>query len=313
VLRVLREPFWLRAALVTVLVSVACLLLGRWQWGRHEAKVAVAERVQRNYDAAPATVGQLLPDPTSALPRDTEWRPVRVVGTYLPEATVLARNRPLQKTYGYEVLVPLRPADGGPVLFVDRGWIPNGASGAQPDAVPAPPAGTVTVVARLRPTEPPDDREAPAGQVPRIDVPRIASALGAPAVTQAYGVLVSETPAPATVPAALRAPDGDLGSNLAYAVQWWSGALVVHVLLLVYARKEAVRRGGGPVAPRPRPRVTAAGGRSGRRPRKGLSDEEWEDLADAAADARRRDRVVGGGPVVHDHQPGPGPLRQVDQ
>ena len=152
VLRVLREPFWVRAALFAVLLCAVCVLLGRWQWGRHEGKVAIADRIARNYGAPPVEVAALLPDPAAPLPAGTEWRPVRLVGSYLPDRTVLVRNRPLDAVYGYEVVVPYRPADGAPALLVDRGWVPNGASGARPDAVPAPPAGTVTVVARLRPT-----------------------------------------------------------------------------------------------------------------------------------------------------------------
>jgi cytochrome oxidase assembly protein ShyY1 len=321
VLRVLREPFWVRAAMVAVLLSVAFVVLGRWQWGRHEGKVTAAERIARNYDEAPVDLPALLPDPTAPLPPGNEWRPVRVVGTYLPDRGVLVRNRPLDGVYGYEVVVPFRPAGGKALLLVDRGWIPAGASGARPDAVPPPPAGTVTVVARLRPTEPPDDRSPPPGQELRIDVPRIidpvVDALGAAAVTRAYGVLATEDPRPAEAPSLLPRPDGDLGPHLAYAVQWWAGALVVYVLLVVYAGKEAGRRAGGEGAggrPAPTPRaavrVPAWQARSRRR---GLTDEEWEDLADAAAHPCGGPAVVGGGPVVDDHDAGPGAQRHVDE
>ena len=61
-------------------------------------------------------------------------------------------------------------------------------------------------------------------------------------MTRAYGVLAAEDPAPAAAPTLLERPDGDLGPHLAYAVQWWLGAVVVYVLLVVYAAKEAARR-----------------------------------------------------------------------
>jgi cytochrome oxidase assembly protein ShyY1 len=309
VLRVLREPFWVRAALFAVLVCAACVLLGRWQWGRHEAKVAIAERIERNYDAAPVGVAALLPDPAAPLPVAAQWRPVRLVGSYLPDRTVLVRNRPSDGVFGYEVVVPFRPDGGGPVLLVDRGWVPNGASGARPDAVPAPPAGTVTVVARLRPTEPPLDREPPSGQELRIDVPRITAAQGLPAVTAAYGVLASEDPPPATAPRPLERPDGDLGPHLAYAVQWWAGAVAALVLLVVYAAKEAARRDG----PRPVPTTPAVRRPVLRSRRRGLTDEDWEDLADAAAHPGGGEAVVGGGTVVDDHEAGARAQRHVDQ
>jgi SURF1 family len=223
------------------------------------------------------------------------------------------------------VVVPFRPADGGPLLLVDRGWIPNGASGARPDSVPAPPSGPVTVVARLRPTEPAEDRSAPPGQEQSIDVPRITApivaALGAPAVTRAYGVLASEDPQPSVAPTLLLRPDGDLGPHLAYAVQWWAGALALYVLLVVYAFKEAARRGAGhdpgpgaPVEPRPgSPAAVRLPARQARSRRRELTDEEWEDLADAAAHPGGRPAVVRGGPVVDDHDPGPRTQRDVDE
>ena len=309
VLRVLREPFWVRAALFAALLSAACVLLGRWQWGRHEAKVTRADRIQRNYDAPPVPLASVVPDPAAPLPADSEWRQVRLQGSYLADRTVLVRNRPLDKTYGYEVVVPFKPADGGPVLLVDRGWIPNGASGARPDTVPAPPAGAVTVVARLRPTEPSLDRSAPAGQQQSIDVPGITSTLGTPAVARAYGVIAAEDPAPASAPRALERPDGDLGSHLAYAVQWWAGAVTALVLIVVYAAKEAARRIGS---------ATGAPARQGpprsrRRQRKGLSDEEWEDLADTPAQPGAGALVVGGGAVVDDDESGPRSQRDVDE
>jgi len=345
VLAVLREPYWLRALLLVVFLSAVCVYLGRWQWGRHEGKVAIADRIAQNYDATPAALAALLPDPGAPLPSQLEWRPVRLHGTYLTDRTVLVRNRPLDGVFGYEIVVPFRP-DNGPVLLVDRGWVVNGASGARPDVVPPPPAGEVGVTARLRPTEPPLDRAPPPGQELRIDVPRITAALGGTVVTQAYGVLAAEDPAPVAAPTLLGRPDGDLGPHLAYAVQWWLGAVVVYVLLVVYAAKEATRRReealGGPVTvPAPAdaqddgqghgadavhgvaptapeaPPVRGAGSKAAERwrSRRGgeLSDEEWEDLADAAAQARARDGVVRGGALVDDDHAGAGAQRHVDE
>jgi cytochrome oxidase assembly protein ShyY1 len=308
VLAVLREPYWLRAAFVVVGLSTACVFLGRWQWGRHEGKLAMAQQVDRAYGAAPASLAELLPTPAEPLPKDEEWRPVQVRGAYLEDETVVVRNRPNENgEFGYEVVVPFR-VDGGPVLLVDRGWIPNGASGARPDAVPAPPSGEVTVVARLRPTEPPITRVAPAGQAERIDVPRLTAAVERRAVEGAYGVLAQEQPAPATAPAVIPRPDEDLGPHLAYAFQWWLGAIAVWVLLVVYARKEAQSR-LLPARTRPEPALRLRR-RSGRRE---LTDEEWEDLADARLQARVGDRVVGGRAGVDDHDPGARTPGNVDE
>jgi cytochrome oxidase assembly protein ShyY1 len=256
-LALLREPFWARAALVVVGLSVAFVLLGRWQLHRHEGKVARNRVIDLNYAAPPVALDAVLSGPDAPLPADRQWRPVRVTGHYEPEHEVLIRNRPLGEDYGYEVVVPLR-LDSGAAFLVDRGWLPPGEKFVRPDVVPAPPAGRVTVVARVRPGEPPLDRTPPPGQELRIDLNRIAGVAGGPVYRGGYGVLASESPAPAAAPAPLLRPDEDLGPHLAYAFQWWLGAIAAYVLLGRYAVQEVRRRQTVGTAARPAPPDTPA-------------------------------------------------------
>ena len=242
--RLLREPFWARVTLVVVLLSVAFFFLGRWQLGRHEGKVARNRLVEANYNAAPVPLDAVLPAPGAALAAGREWTRVQVAGTYDPARQLLIRNRPLDGNYGFEVIVPLRLTSGA-TLLVDRGWVPAGERFITPDAVPVPPNGEVTVVARVRPGEPPLDRTPPPGQELRIDLGRLAAAAGGTVYRGAYAVLATETPAPATAPTPLPEPDEDLGPHLAYAVQWWIGDVAAPVLLGWYALAEArLRRAG---------------------------------------------------------------------
>jgi len=293
VLRLLLQPRWLRAAALTLVVSVVCCLLGVWQWHRREGKLERIALVTANYDLAPAPVADLLPAPGAPLPQGREWTPVRARGTYAADEALLVRNRPRNGTYGYLVLVPLRLEEGG-VLLVDRGWIPNGATGEAPREVPVPPAGTVEVVGRLRPSEPADDRGAPAGQVHTIDLDgAVGEALRAtgPAgaadaealLTGGYSSLVSESPAPAQQLVLAPAPDLDEGPHLGYTLQWFVFAAGVWTFFGVQLRRTA--RDGeeplaepllAPVAPAPRRRRAAP------------SDEETED---ALLDARDRSRT----------------------
>ena len=265
-LGLLKEQAWLGALLGVVLISVVFVLLGRWQYHRHEARTARNTLVNQNYDAAPVTLSDLFPtirqDPAVALPKNLEWRPVTTRGTYLTENTVLLRNRPQNDQNGYDVVVPLRTTEG-PILMIDRGWIPAGsASAAEPDSIPAPPSGEVTVVSRLRPTEEPSSRKAPAGQANRLAVRQLAAALGpadAGRVVGFYGLVLSETPAAALSPDRSVKPDPGLGINLAYAFQWVAFAVAAYVLFGVALVREVRRRNGEEPQPlrlpwRPRPR-----------------------------------------------------------
>jgi cytochrome oxidase assembly protein ShyY1 len=262
-----RERGWALALVGVVALSVVFVLLGRWQYERHAAKVERRDRIAANYDATPVPLRDVLAGPNQQLDPAREWTPVTVTGQYRAESTVLVRNRPLDGRYGFEVLVPLQQDDGR-VLLVDRGWVPNGTTGAErPDAVPPPPLGSVEVTVRLRPGEPGLDRTPPAGQQLRIDLPRIADQLGDPlgsTLYPAYGVLSTERPAGAAGLQLLPRPSVGLGINLAYAIQWWAFAVAAYLVLNHYLLRE-VRRRAGTTAPVRRRSV----------------DEEYEDRLNA--------------------------------
>src|ERR687889_432977 len=79
------------------LAAAACaagIALGNWQSRRADEKHALAEHVQR----------------------------IAVAGEFLPERTVLLDNKLRGGRPGYEVVTPLRLAEGIHVL-VNRGWI----------------------------------------------------------------------------------------------------------------------------------------------------------------------------------------------
>jgi cytochrome oxidase assembly protein ShyY1 len=221
--------------LLALAFAAACLALGRWQLDRYQDKRDRSQLVERNYDAAPVPLNELMPAPSARFDERLQWRQVRVTGRYDPAATVLVRNRPrtgdqAKAQYGYEVVVPLR-LDDGSALLVDRGWLPNGtlgrSPGRAPDTVPAPPAGEVTVTARLRRSEPARSGALPQGQAGSISVSSIGARVGYP-LYPAYGVLVSEQPPAAVTPAPLDPPvtAAGQGINASYAAQWLLFALL---------------------------------------------------------------------------------------
>ena len=167
------------------------------------------------------------------------WHPVELTGEYLPQDQVLVRNRPQDGRVGYEVLVPFRTQDGD-VVVLDRGWIPTGeAANGMPDEVPAPPAGRVTVTARLQPGEPAVSRGAPAGQIASIDLEELRERWDRPIGTAAYGEVLAEDPAPAAAPAPAPEPEIDSGPHLSYSLQWYAFAALFFVAWGYAARQQA--------------------------------------------------------------------------
>ena len=209
---------------LAVVFAIACAFLSNWQFSRNEERSAQLALVAQNYDAAPVPLAELVAAGDSLDPQD-EWRPVALTGRYLSDDQLLVRNRPHGGTSAFEVLVPFRLGDGR-VLLVDRGWVPPGEDQPEPDAVPAPPSGEVTVTVRLRPGEaiPASGRSAPDGQVPTINLSLAADAVSSATADamelSAYGVLVSEDPAAENTPNALESPSEDPGPHLSYAIQW---------------------------------------------------------------------------------------------
>ncbi len=252
-----------RRAAVLVLVALAvattCTLLGRWQWTKHVTRDALVATVNANWAAPAVPLASVVGAPGDEPASSDEWRSVSLTGHYLTGSAVLLRNRPVNGQPAYHVLVPFQ-ADGGGVLVVDRGWVPVGNDAQRGTDVPAPPGGTVDLVARLRIPEPPSTRSAPAGQVQNFSPAQVLVAGNVPAGTVAYrwyAGLVSESPAPATPLQTLATPSTDPGPYLSYAVQWWVFALGALAAFGWMARREiADDVAGRAVTARPAARAT---------------------------------------------------------
>ena len=126
---------WALALLGVIGLSLIFALLGRWQWGRYQSRVARNAVISANYHRASMPLNRVLSSPGRPLPVSRQWTPVTLTGHYLTERTVLIRHRPVNTVYGYEVVVPLLQGDGS-VILVDRGWIPNGRTAAEPSTRP---------------------------------------------------------------------------------------------------------------------------------------------------------------------------------
>ena len=228
---------WMGLLVAAVVVAAGCVALGRWQIDRLGERHERNDLLARNVGSAPVAPGELVDVGRGPRERD-QYARVQATGHYDVDRQLLVRTRPFEGHVGYNVLTPLVTQEG-PALLVNRGWVPRGATASAPPAVPEPPPGTVTVTARLRPSEPASTTGTPpAGQVTRIDVSEIAATLPYD-VYGGYAELTDEDPAPARAPQQLPAPEPSEGPHLAYAFQWFLFSGLALGGFVVLSRREA--------------------------------------------------------------------------
>jgi cytochrome oxidase assembly protein ShyY1 len=219
---------WLGYFALALVFALACVALGNWQMNRRTAVVENITKIQQNYSGTIVDYADVAGNFDSLDPAK-EWTQVRMVGSYVTEDQRIVRNRPLNGTPGYEVLVPLK-LENGDTVIIDRGWLPIGNKEAgHPDLVPEPKSGVIEVVARLKPVEPRLNRGAPDGQLASIELNDYAAQLDYPIKTGSYGQLATENPAAAGNPVAFPAPSIDEGSHLSYAMQWIAFGILAFV------------------------------------------------------------------------------------
>ena len=209
---------WVAFFLVVVVLAYATWWLGRWQFHRLEDRQHDNAVVERNEGADPVAVGDVL-SPGRAVDPDDEWRLVTATGTYVPEETVIVRYRTRDGSSGVDVVVPLQ-TEGGPALLVDRGWLATENSGAQPDDVPAPPPGEVTITAYVRADATGDSAQVSGRSTRSISSERIGPAID----REVYGGFVDladEDPAPSVPLTKAELPDLSNGPHFFYGLQWW--------------------------------------------------------------------------------------------
>jgi surfeit locus 1 family protein len=212
--------------LLTLAAIVLFIDLGRWQWHRAQHKQALAA----GFEAGSLTVAQLGARATAELPR---YAQVRLQGSYDGAHQFLLDNMSHDGQPGFEVLTPLRLADGRTVI-VNRGWVPLTASRSQLPEVTLDVAAPQTPLGRLD------------------DLPVAGIALGhAPPLPAAPWPKLTSFPTMGDLSAALGQPlqsrqllldpgqpagfvrdwhPSGLGPtrHLSYAIQWWAfGALAL--------------------------------------------------------------------------------------
>lgn len=209
---------WLGWISLVLIFTTACIFLSKWQFDRQAEVVEANSRIAASYESEPQALEEIL-RVNQTWANTLEFRSVLVSGQYMPQEHYLVRNRPYNAYPGFLQLVAFQ-TDGGPIIWVERGWLPTGSKSDSPDDVPLVDSAHRQLTLRLRPAEPRLDRTAPSGQLSSIHLETASSSLiNKDVYKQAYGRLITESP---TLPAGqqIGKPELSEGNHLSYAMQW---------------------------------------------------------------------------------------------
>lgn len=211
-------------------VAAACFValvtyLGVWQTHRAGEKRARQAMLEARVAEPPLTLTGMVPSADAVL-----YRRVQARGEWHAPGQVYVDNRIHDGRAGFEVITPLRLADGGgAMLLVDRGWIARDASYPRAPAVP-PPAGEVAVsgLATLPPARFIElSAETIAGDVwQNLSIARYRERTGLAVLPV---IMLAEATDPRLVAASER-PDAGVAKHEEYALTWFSLAATAVVL-----------------------------------------------------------------------------------
>ena len=230
------------AHLVVFALAVVFVNLGFWQLGRLEERRLANTVGESRFESEPVDLRTLLQG-AGEEEESLEYRRATVTGVFQPEDEVLIRSQVHQGVAGFHVITPIVGEDGSATL-VDRGWIPLVLDQVPVTDAP-PPEGAVTVEGWVRSTQvrgalgPTDPEDGRLVTMSRVDIGRIQEQVPydlAPVYLSLLDGEADELPVTAPPPSF-----EDEGSHLAYAIQWFSFALIGLVGYFFLIRRNARR------------------------------------------------------------------------
>jgi surfeit locus 1 family protein len=233
VITAFRPQFW--PTVFAVPIVLLCLGLGAWQIQRlHWKEGLIGER------SAAVNAPAIGVPSDRAVPSSLEFRHVSAEGVFLNDKEIFLGAASEGGEIGYQVLTPLRQADGR-IVFVNRGFIPSELKDRAKRSA-GEPAGHVRIEGLLR--LPPDGR--PNWFLPDnrpdlnywfwVDLPAMATADKLEPVAPFY-IDADATPNPGGWPRGgvtrLELPN----NHLQYAITWFSLAVAMIVIYVLFHRR----------------------------------------------------------------------------
>jgi len=229
-------PFHLKLlpSLITVPAIIIMLVLGTWQLERLEWKQDFIDTLNARTNVQPISL------PTELLTQSgDEFTPVYLEGMFDHSREVLLQNRTYEKSAGMHVLTPFVRGDGKGVVLVNRGWVPFEKPGQEYrkdslvegnkriEGVIRFPIGQTSFV---------PDNNAEKDQWYFIDLGGMGDVMGYSLAP--YYVMESKTGSDDVLPIGGQWKLTIPNNHLEYALTWYSLALILLVIFIVYHRKK---------------------------------------------------------------------------
>jgi surfeit locus 1 family protein len=214
---VLLKGRWLAGHVVVVLMVGLFIVLGFWQLSRHNDQREFNTRLEERLEQEPVDLGTLAGEPA-----DLEYRAVRVEGSFLGALELQRRPRTLYTRLGYDAVTPFMTDYG--ILLVNRGFIAD-------DDPRQPPQGEARLTGILRESQAPsrfgprNPEDEVLTEIARIDIERLQAQFDNDLYPM-YLDLTDMDPMLAEALASPPVPEPSRRTNLAYAIQWWSFAVI---------------------------------------------------------------------------------------
>ena len=234
-------PFGIRPTLWPTVFTVPALIvlvaLGTWQVNRLAWKEALIDERQARAAQDPAAFPGADADPAA-----WNFRAVRATGTFLHDKELYLAARTLRGNVGWQVVTPFRRADGS-VILVNRGWVPQDYRDPATRAA-GQPTGPVVLSGVARTSQiqhwVQPDNEPERNRWFFLDVAAMAAAAG---VTPAGPFYLEADAAenPGGLPIGGQARIDLPNNHLQYAVTWYSLAVTLLVIYILYHRRRHFR------------------------------------------------------------------------
>ncbi len=224
---------------VALVAAAGFVRLGFWQLSRLGERQEANRSLAGRLESPPASFAEIVADTTGARYRRTS---VRGTWDYGNQLVLTARSR--QGSPGVHVLTPLRPADGGPAVLVNRGWI-YAADGMTADLEVWAEGDTAHVTGFV------DTFTHLPGPVSTPSVVRAVRRLTADSIAARFPypiapvIVVQQDTAAAegrSHPVRVELPSLSEGSHRSYALQWFAFALITVIGTIAVLRRESGTR-----------------------------------------------------------------------